>query len=519
MYWNRKHVLVCTANHCMQKGAQRVAGVLRIQLKREGLDTDVLVNTCDSIDLCDIGPNIVVYPDGIIYSSVGVKDIPEIIESLREGGQPVERLVLTPGTGDEERRREFYAEVILSESISPEAFSQMAEHHGFDESWVNEQARRGFIARKPIDGEPAITITSKATKSLWSATRLRVDLCSGWRADPHEGESMAKQIDGDRVGDDSVANDSTSVTPITNPPHPFAHPAEQEFAAFLDFYRIRWQYEPTTFPLRWKDGRVSEMFAPDFYLPEQDLYVELTTMKQSLVTRKNRKMREVRELYPDVNVILIYRKNYHELLSRFGYGSVDITSLRPDQIEQVLLSAAEIQERVNELGREISRDYAGRSIVVVGVLKGITFFLADLARAITRPLVIEYLQLSHDVEQGSVQLSTDLNIDITGQHILLVEDIVNTGVSMDFVLRTLRERNPASLRVCTLLDKAERRLVPVDVGYVGFTIPNEFVVGYGLDYRELYRNLPFICVLKRDVYEVNQPMLDTSGEILTGSSH
>ena len=119
MYWNRKHVMVCTANHCMQKGAQRVAGVLRIQLKREGLDTDVLVNTCDSIDLCDIGPNIVVYPDGIIYSAVTVKDIPEIIDSLREGGQPVERLVLTPGTGDEERRRELYVEAVTSDTISP----------------------------------------------------------------------------------------------------------------------------------------------------------------------------------------------------------------------------------------------------------------------------------------------------------------------------------------------------------------------------------------------------------------
>lgn len=95
---------------------------------------------------------------------------------------------------------------------------------------------------------------------------------------------------------------------------------------------------------------------------------------------------------------------------------------------------------------------------------------------------------------------------------LLVEDIVNTGVSMDFVLRGLRGRNPASLRVCTLLDKAERRLVPLDVDYVGFTIPNEFVVGYGLDYRELYRNLPFICVLKRDVYEADEPSVEPPHE-------
>jgi len=282
----------------------------------------------------------------------------------------------------------------------------------------------------------------------------------------------------------------------------FAHPAEAEFAAFLDFYRIKWEYEPKSFPLRWRDGRVTEMFTPDFYLPEQDLYVELTTMKQSLVTRKNRKVRRLRQLYPNINVVLLYRKDYHELLSRFGYGSIDITSLRPDQIERILLSPAEIQTRVAELGRQISEDYADRSLILVGVLKGITFFLADLARCITRPLAIDYLQLSRELDQG-VYISRDLDLDIRGQHVLLVEDIVNTGMTMDFVLRSLREREPASLEVCALLDKAERRLAPVPVKYVGFTIPNEFVVGYGLDYRELYRNLPFICVLRKEVYESN----------------
>lgn len=280
----------------------------------------------------------------------------------------------------------------------------------------------------------------------------------------------------------------------------FAHPAEAEFAAFLDFFRITWQYEPHSFPLRWEDGRIVEQFTPDFYLPEQDLYVELTTMKQSLVTRKHRKVRRLKELYPHVNIVLLYRKDYHEILSRFGYGSVDITSLRPEQIERVLLSPAEIQRRVSELGRQISEDYAGKSLVLVGVLKGITFFLADLARAITRPVAIDYLQLSRDLQEG-VAIRKDLDLDITGKHVLLVEDIVNTGLTLDFILRTLRERDPASLEVCALLDKAERRLVPVPVRYVGFTVPNEFVVGYGLDYRELYRNLPFICVLKREVYE------------------
>lgn len=289
------------------------------------------------------------------------------------------------------------------------------------------------------------------------------------------------------------------------PPKPFAHPAEVEFAAFLDFYRIRWQYEPRSFPLRWRDGRVAEMFTPDFYLPEQDLFVELTTMKQSLVTRKNRKVRRLRELYPNVSVTLMNRKAFHELLSRFGYGSIDITSLAESDIERILLSASEIQTRVRELGAEISRDYAGESLVLVGLLKGITFFLADLAREITRPLAIDYLSVANPASSPhGAELDRRLDIDIAGKHVLLVEDIVNTGLTMDFVLKYLQQQSPASLTVCALLDKAERRIAPVDVRYVGFNIPNDYVVGYGLDHRELYRNLPFICVLKRSAYETTQ---------------
>lgn len=282
----------------------------------------------------------------------------------------------------------------------------------------------------------------------------------------------------------------------------FVHPAEAEFAAFLDFYRIRWLYEPRSFALRWRDGRVAEMFTPDFYLPEQDLYVELTTMKQSLVTRKHRKIRRLRSMYPNVNVMLVHRKAFHELLGRFGYGSIDISSLKPVDIERILLSATEIQQRVSDLGEQISQDYAGESLVLVGLLKGITFFLADLARAITRPLAIEYLSVARPTSSpDGVHMEKGLDIDIRGKHVLLVEDVVNTGLTMDFVLEYLRSREPASLEVCALLDKAERRMVDVDVKYVGFQIPNEYVVGYGLDHRELFRNLPFICVLKRHVYE------------------
>jgi len=169
----------------------------------------------------------------------------------------------------------------------------------------------------------------------------------------------------------------------TGPAHArveFAHPSEQEFARFLDYYRIRWVYEPVSFPIAWDGERIAEMFTPDFYLPEHDLYVEVTTMKQSLVTPKNRKVRMLRELYPDVSVRLLYRKDYQQLLAKAGYGAVEVQNLRKQDIGDIVISPVELETRVRALATKISRDYRGRSIVLVGVLKGITFFMADLAR-------------------------------------------------------------------------------------------------------------------------------------------
>ena len=284
----------------------------------------------------------------------------------------------------------------------------------------------------------------------------------------------------------------------------FVHPSEQEFARFLDYYRIRWVYEPNSFPIGWEDGRVSEMFTPDFYLPENDMYVELTTMKQSLVTPKNRKVRLLREFYPDVNVRLMYQKDYQQLLVQAGYGVLDVHHLRKQDIQQILISPTEVETRVRALGRKISRDYKGEAILLVGVLKGITFFLADLARQITIPVAIDYLALARyaGAQPGDrVTIVRDIDIPIAGRHVLLVEDMVNTGLTLEFVMSKLRERKPASLEVVTLLDRPTRRLVAPPIKYTGFQVPNDYVVGYGLDFRELYRNLPFICVLKPGVYQ------------------
>jgi hypoxanthine phosphoribosyltransferase len=301
----------------------------------------------------------------------------------------------------------------------------------------------------------------------------------------------------------------------TGPPHTrvrFVHPSELEFARFLDYYRIRWVYEPVAFPVAWADGRVAEMLTPDFYLPEHDLYVEITTMKQSLVTPKNRKVRLLRDLYPDIRIKLLYRKDYEQLLAQAGYARTDLQHLRRDQIQQVLVSPLELETRVRALGRQISHDYRGESLVLVGVLKGITFFLADLARHITVPVAIDYVSVARyslptspeDVPNGTrsrrVRIQRDVDYPIAGRHVLLVEDVVNTGVTLDYILGVLRERRPASLEVVTLLDRPSRRIANVEPRYTGFEVSNEHVVGYGLAYRELYRNLPFICTLVPSVY-------------------
>jgi hypoxanthine phosphoribosyltransferase len=294
----------------------------------------------------------------------------------------------------------------------------------------------------------------------------------------------------------------------------FAHPSEQEFARFLDYYRIRWVYEPMSFPIAWEGTRVSEMFTPDFYLPEHDLYIELTTMKQSLVTPKNRKLRLLRELYPELNVRLLYRRDYQQLLAKAGYGALQVQHLRKQDIGDILISPVELETRVRALARKISRDYRGQTLVLVGVLKGVTFFMADLARQIKVPFVIDYLDLRRYAgaqPRERVRIARDIDYPIQGRHVLLVEDIVNTGLTLDYVLSELRDRQPASLEVVTLLDRPLRRLVKVPIRYVGFQIPNDYVVGYGLDYRELYRNLPFICTLRSSVLEIPAPPLAATG--------
>jgi len=279
----------------------------------------------------------------------------------------------------------------------------------------------------------------------------------------------------------------------------FAHESEAEFARILDFYGISWLYEPRSFPLRWEGERILEAFTPDFFLPDLNLYLELTTLRQKLTTEKNRKVRQLRELYPQVNVKLLNKKDYLRLLAKYGYGPPEAKKL-PD-IDRVLISASQIQRRVGELGAQISRDYSGQAPMAVGVLKGVFFFMADLLRHISLPLSVDFMAISsyEGDSGGAVTILKDLDLDIAGQHVLLVEDIVDTGMTLNRILERLWSHRPASLKVCALLDKRARRLVDVPLDYIAFEIPDEFVVGYGLDYRQRYRNLPFIGVLKHEL--------------------
>ena len=189
------------------------------------------------------------------------------------------------------------------------------------------------------------------------------------------------------------------------------------------------------------------------------------------------------------------------------------TDLHGD-IGQILLTEAQIAGKVVELGARISFDYADRPVTLVSVLKGSLPFMADLMRAIERPLRIDLMEVSSyggssTESSGLVRILKDLSASIEGEDVLIVEDIIDTGLTLNYLIRYLRGKNPASLRICTLLDKPARRLVEIKVDYIGFTIPDQFVVGYGLDYGELYRNLRYVGVLRPEVYGA---AADTDGD-------
>jgi hypoxanthine phosphoribosyltransferase len=173
-----------------------------------------------------------------------------------------------------------------------------------------------------------------------------------------------------------------------------------------------------------------------------------------------------------------------------------------DDIAEVLITEEALQARIAELGAQISRDYAGQNPLLIGVLRGVFVFMADLVRATTIPIEVDFIGITRygpsAQTQGVVRFTKDLEANIQHRHVLFVEDVIDTGLSLRYILRNLGAREPASLKLCTMFDKPRKRLFDLEIAYTGFMLPDKFVVGYGLDYDEQYRNLPFVGVLKEE---------------------
>jgi len=179
--------------------------------------------------------------------------------------------------------------------------------------------------------------------------------------------------------------------------------------------------------------------------------------------------------------------------------------LNNKEIYEILITEEQIKEKIAELGKKITQDYQGKNLVFVGVLRGAIIFMADLARVISIPMIFDFIAISSygaaTESSGVVRILKDLDETIEGKDVLIIEDIIDTGLTIDYLLRILKSRNPASLKVCAFLNKNTRRKTKVKVDYLGFDIPNKFVVGYGLDYAGKYRNIPYVFTLNPEIYQ------------------
>jgi len=176
-----------------------------------------------------------------------------------------------------------------------------------------------------------------------------------------------------------------------------------------------------------------------------------------------------------------------------------------NDVKEILISREELAEKCRELGKTISEDYKGKDLVLVGILKGSVVFMTDLMKEITIPCSIEFMEVSSygsgSVSSGVVKITKDLDMDITGKHILIVEDIIDTGLTLNYLVDYLKTRRAAGIDIVCLLDKKERRNKDIPVTYVGYEVPDEFIIGYGIDYAEKYRNLPYVASLKEEIYK------------------
>ena len=291
------------------------------------------------------------------------------------------------------------------------------------------------------------------------------------------------------------------VRPISD--DPFAHQAERDFSSILSFYRVRWAYEPTSFPLDWgEDGRPCEMFTPDFYLPDQRLYVELTTMRQRLVTRKNRKLRRLRELYPDIRIKLLYRRDYHQLVNTYLKPAAGSDGYA---LGRVVYDEALIAERLDHIAAAIADDEARRSeddpLLILVVSHGARQFAQELRRRLVELDVACQWDRAHLTRSrlaatpSRVRLSSRPRSAVAGRRVLIVTDVVSTGMSGAYLCRWLMRQGARDAAICTLLNRAEARITPVSIRYLAFEAPNELLVGFGLQLRRQHAGLPHIAAL------------------------
>jgi hypoxanthine phosphoribosyltransferase len=278
----------------------------------------------------------------------------------------------------------------------------------------------------------------------------------------------------------------------------FAHPAERAFARILTYYRIRWVYEPTAFTLaNTPDGRPAQMFTPDFYLPDYRLYIELTTMRQRLVTRKNRKLRRLRELYPNVRVKLLYRRDVHRLVDSYAAAP------RHDEchIGQILFTEEQIRARIDELAADID-GLAGDGVplLALAVDAGATRFTQLLLTALrARGVAVELdrVRISRFRMSGRcrVRVSRRPRRPLAGRRVLLLTDMISTGFSLAYLRSWLLRQGVSDVHICTLLDRRVARLIDVPVWRAGFEAPNELLIGFGLRLRRQFSDLPFIATI------------------------
>jgi bifunctional protein TilS/HprT len=288
----------------------------------------------------------------------------------------------------------------------------------------------------------------------------------------------------------------------------FAHPAEIELARLLTFYGLRWAYEPTMFAVRWgRDGRPVEFVTPDFYLPEHDLYLELTTMRQRLVTRKNRKFRLLRETYPNVRVRLLYLRDFQRLRDVYGPSRDD----RDARIGAVLYDERDVDLRIAQLARQLVEAWGdrvasgrGQKPLLVGVGSGSERFLASLGakiRDLGVPVDLDRVALTSlaaNPGPSRVRVSRLPTNSLAGRSVTLVQEVLSTGLSATFLTAWMRRHGAAAVKTCVLMDREAARVVDVPVVCRGFTVPDVALAGFGLARRHEFRDLPYVAKIDTD---------------------